>query len=104
MQRPARVGPVLGLRRALLGLLGAQAVDPGAGPIGRAAGGDRRGGERLQRRRDVADEVDVGDAVALEPVRLDVDADQLRVRADRGAEAEPEVERDADDRRRRRRP
>ena len=63
----------------------------------RAGSAPRRGlADRRQRRRDAADELDVGRAVAVELVRGDVEPDELRLLAERAAEAEPEVERQAD--------
>ena len=64
---------------------------------GAAPGGDGRGVDGAERRRDVAGELEVGLAVSVELVGLDVEVDDLRLLAEAAAEAEAEVERDADD-------
>ena len=51
---------------------------------------------RGERRRDAADELDIGLSVAVELVRGGVEPDELGLLAERGAEAEAEVERKAD--------
>src|SRR5215216_2634323 len=86
----AEVG-LLGL--ALLRLRLAQGAEPRAGiaapPAGRLA-------ERLERPRDVANQLDLRLAGGGQPARLDVQRDDLRLLSERAAEAQAEVERHAD--------
>ena len=95
VERRARVVELLALLFARLGLDVGQLLDPRLRPRPLP----RRGGERRQPGGDVADQVEVRQAVRGQRVRRDVEADHLRLGAEAAAEAEPEVERHADDER-----
>ncbi len=92
VQRRAPVLELGPLAFAALALDVGQLLDPGSAsrPL------PRRRAQRGERGPHVADQVDVGRPVAGQPVRGDVEPDQLRLLAEGAAEAEPEVERHAD--------
>src|SRR5215204_4771009 len=78
---------------ALLRLRLAEDAEPRAGIAAPTAG---RLVDRLERRRDVADQFDLRLAGGGQPARLDVQRDDLRLLSERAAEAQAEVERHAD--------
>ena len=99
VQRRAVVGELVGLAGALLGLGLAQRLRPSGRSRSRRrrrARGHPGLAHRRQRRRDPADQLQLGPAVRGQLVRSLVEPDQLRLLAERAAEAEPEVERHAD--------